>query len=105
MHRGTGCESVKRTIVMGLSSKANSATENKPNRPGPSKDKFKKQSQPKRQCNMPYMSDSLIIPRVKQVVNVLLVSQIFQYSRSPSVQDEVMRLWYGVNSSVLLIGY
>ncbi|PNF26580.1 hypothetical protein B7P43_G13055, partial [Cryptotermes secundus] len=66
MHRGTGCEPVKRTTVMGLSSKANSATENKPNRPGPSKDKYKKQCQPKRQYNMPYMSDSLIIPRVKQ---------------------------------------
>lgn len=92
MHRGTGCEPVKRTTVMGLSSKANSATENKPNRPGPSKDKYKKHCQPKRQYNMPYMSDSLIIPRVKQVVNVSLVSHIFQYSRSPSAQDE-MRLW------------
>lgn len=51
---------------MGLSSKANSAAENKPNRPGPSKDKYKKHCQPKRQYNTPYMSDSLIIPRVKQ---------------------------------------
>jgi hypothetical protein len=74
---------VTRTTVMGLSSKANSTAENKPNRPGPSKDKYKKNSQPKRQYNMPYMSDSLIVPRVKQVVNVSLVLQIFQYSRSP----------------------
>lgn len=104
MHRGTGCEPVKRTTAMGLSSKANSATENKPNRPGPSKDKYKKHCQPKRQYNMPYMSDSLIIPRVKQVVNVLLVSHIFQYSRSPSVQDKML-LSYGVNSIVHPIGY
>jgi hypothetical protein len=69
MHKGASCESVKKTL-MGFSSKANSATENKTNRPGPSKDKYKKHCQPKRQYNMPYMSDSLIIPRVKQVVIV-----------------------------------
>jgi hypothetical protein len=81
MHKGTGCESVKRATVTGFSSKANSAMENKPNRPGPSKNKYKKQCQPKGQYNMSYMSDSLIIPRVKQV-NTSLVSQISQYPRS-----------------------
>jgi len=53
---------------MSFSSKSNVMMETvKPDRPGPSKDKFKKQWQTKRQYNMPYMSDSLIVPRVKQV--------------------------------------
>lgn len=68
MHKGASCESIKRTTVMSFSSKSNLMMETvKPERPGPSKDKFKKQWQTKRQYNMPYMSDSLIVPRVKQV--------------------------------------
>jgi len=68
MHKGASCESIKRTTVMSFSSKSNVMMETvKPDRPGPSKDKFKKQWQTKRQYNMPYMSDSLIVPRVKQV--------------------------------------
>jgi len=80
MHKGTSCESIKRTTVMSFSSKSNTVMENKPNRPGPSKDKFKKHFQPKRQYSMPYMSDSLIIPHVKQVnILIFLASWIFQY--------------------------
>lgn len=54
---------------MSFSSKSNVMMETvKPDRPGPSKDKFKKQWQTKRQYNMPYMSDTLIVPRVKQLM-------------------------------------
>ena len=68
MHKGASCESIKRTTVMSFSSKSNLMMETmKPNRPGPSKEKFKKQWQNKGQYNMPYISDSMIVPRVKQV--------------------------------------
>jgi len=74
MHKGASCESIGLSGVMSFSSKSNVMMEtvkpDRPDRPGPSKDKFKKQWQTKRQYNMPYMSDSLIVPRVKQV-NVL----------------------------------
>lgn len=68
MHKGASCESIKRATVVSFSSKSNLMMETlKPDRPGTSKEKFKKQWQTRRQCNMPYMSDSLIVPRVKQV--------------------------------------
>lgn len=54
---------------MSFSSKSNLMMETmKPNRPGPSKEKFKKQWQNKGQYNMPYISDSMIVPRVKQLM-------------------------------------
>lgn len=79
MHKGVSCESIKRTTVTSFSSKSNCAMENKlnrsqiSNRPGPSKDKFKKLFQPKRQYSMPYVSDPSIIPRVKKVDKIKLV--------------------------------
>lgn len=90
MHKGASCESIKRTTVMSFSSKSNVMMETvKPDRPGPSKDKFKKQWQTKRQYNMPYMSDSLIVPRVKQVI-FLKKCWFHRYSKSfGCVQNEV----------------
>ena len=90
MHKGASCESIKRTTVMSFSSKSNVMMETvKPERPGPSKDKFKKQWQTKRQYNMPYMSDSLIVPRVKQV-NCLKKCCFHRYSKSLGcVQNKV----------------
>jgi hypothetical protein len=90
MHKGISCESIKRTTVTSFSSKSNCTMENiKPNRsqisnrPGPSKDKYKKHFQPKRQYNVPYVTDSLIIPRVKKVNNLtLFFSLIFHYCES-----------------------
>jgi hypothetical protein len=90
MHKGASCESIKRTTVMSFSSKSNVMMETvKPDRPGPSKDKFKKQWQTKRQYNMPYMSDSLIVPRVKQV-NYVKKYRFHRHSKSLGcVQNEV----------------
>ncbi|PSN31892.1 Nuclear valosin-containing protein [Blattella germanica] len=65
MFRGIRCETTRTLLTVS----SNSAMENKPTRPGPSKDKVKKQIQPKKQPRGPWISDNTIIPRVKQYLD------------------------------------